>query len=59
MTSSIPENSLAGITVAFVSASDSDDGENGRISIFILGGDPGSQFKINDVSLPPLEHSFI
>ena len=34
-----------------VSASDSDDGDNGRISIFIIGGDPRSQFKVNDVSL--------
>ena len=51
MTASVPENSLPGTPVALVSASDSDDGDNGRISIFIIGGDPRSQFKVNDVSL--------
>ena len=50
---------MVGTSVADVSASDEDDGDNGRITILIIGGDPNSQFKVSNVSFQMLFIAFI
>ena len=47
---SIPENSPPGYLVTIVNATDEDDGDNGMITITILGGDPLDLFIVQNVS---------
>ena len=49
LTAIISENSPIGTNVAVLAANDEDDGDNGRITISIIGGDSSSQFRINNV----------
>ena len=50
LTLSLDENSLPDYTLTSIVVTDEDDGENGRVTLSIIGGDTGGHFKISSVS---------
>ena len=50
LTVSLEENSPVNTTLTSIVVTDEDDGENGRVTLSIIGGDTGGHFKISGVS---------
>ena len=46
----LPENSIEGAFVVNISASDPDSGTNSEVLYFIVGGDTGNAFQIDEIS---------
>ena len=51
LTVSLVENSTINTTLASIVVTDEDDGENGRVTLSIIGGDTSGHFKISSVSI--------